>query len=212
MTTHSRTVDRDDTTDDTATASFERLTWDSQASQPEATHRTESTDAAEEERDRWPAETDVTAEQLYNELAAGDGDGADALGVRTVPEQRSEVLLHDVLDRLFDAPEFTFEESTVKENLDEILLLLVAHRRSGTHGKGLMGDLAALFDTHLSPGTLYPRLHDLEDDGLLRVQELVRTKEYQVDDVGAIADRVEAAMEQHLVLALFLKSALADLS
>jgi DNA-binding PadR family transcriptional regulator len=69
-----------------------------------------------------------------------------------------------------------------------------------------------VFDTRLSPGTLYPQLHELEDEGLLTVQELVRTKEYRVDDEEALAERVTAAAEQHLALGLFFHAALEDLS
>jgi hypothetical protein len=151
----------------------------------------------------------VTVERLYREVVGDADDPGD--GVRLTPEQESEVVLEAVCEALFEESSFVFEESAVKENLDEILLLLVAHRTSDTHGKGLMGDLATLFDTHLSPGTVYPRLHELEEEGLLRVQELVRTKEYVVDDGDALTDQVEAAMEQHLVLGLFFRQALARL-
>lgn len=169
----------------------------------------ETTPAGDERAD----ETAVSVERLYRELVGAEaGEREAATAVRLLPDQRSEVVLEEVVTALFeDDSSFAFEESTVKGNLDEILLLLVAHRSADTHGKGLMGDLATLFDTHLSPGTVYPRLHELEADGPLEVQELVRTKEYVVDDVAALADRVEAAMEQHLVLGLFFQYALADL-
>jgi len=144
-------------------------------------------------------DTDVTTEQLYNEFS----------GVRLAPDQRAEVLLDGVTDALSEG-DFRFAEGMVKSNLEEILLLLVAGREADAHGKGLMGDLATVFDTRLSPGTVYPRLHDLESDGLLSVQELVRTKEYRIEDDSGVAERVEAAMEQHLALGLFFRAALAD--
>lgn len=160
----------------------------------------------------FPGGTDgVTIEQLFNELQS-NGAAADEKAVRLTPEQQSEVILDNIVTALFDEPGFRFDESTAKENLDEILLLLVAHRSSDTHGKSLMGDLATIFDTRLSPGTVYPQLHELEDAGFLHVQELVRTKEYQVDDEQALVERVTAAMEQHLVLGLFYQAALAELS
>lgn len=153
----------------------------------------------------------VTLGQLYNELRSGDVvSGTD--GVRLIPEQHSEAVLDDVTTTLFGQSSFQFRESVVKENLDEILLLLVAHRSSETNGKSLMSDLATVFDTRLSPGTLYPQLHELEDDGLLQAQELVRTKEYCIDDEEALVERVTAAMEQHLALGLFFHAALEDLS
>jgi hypothetical protein len=153
----------------------------------------------------------VTLGQLYNELRSGDVV-SNTDSVRLVPEQHSEAVLEDVTSTLFGQSSFQFRESVVKENLDEILLLLVAHRSSETNGKSLMSDLATVFDTRLSPGTLYPQLHELEDEGLLTVQELVRTKEYRVDDEEALAERVTAAAEQHLALGLFFHAALEDLS
>jgi hypothetical protein len=163
------------------------------------------------EADANEGEDGVTLGQLYNELRSGDVV-SDTDGVRLVPEQHSEAVLDDVTSTLFGQSDFQFRESVVKENLDEILLLLVAHRGSETNGKSLMSDLATVFDTRLSPGTLYPQLHDLEDEGLLEVQELVRTKEYRVDDEEALAERVTAAAEQHLALGLFFHAALEDLS
>ena len=153
----------------------------------------------------------VTLGQLYNELRSGDA-ASETDGVRLVPEQHSEAVLEDVTSALFGQSGFQFRESVVKENLDEILLLLVAHRSSETNGKSLMSDLAAVFDTRLSPGTLYPQLHELEDEGLLKAQELVRTKEYRIDDEEALAERVTAAAEQHLTLGLFFHAALEELS
>jgi hypothetical protein len=150
--------------------------------------------------------TNVTIEQLQNELRSNRGDEE---GVRLAPDQDAEAILNRVLDRMGESG-FQFDEATVKSELEEILLLLVAHREQDTHGKGLMGDLAAVFDTRLSPGTVYPRLHDLEEAGLLQAQELVRTKEYRIDDMEGLYRRVEAAMVQHLVLGLFFQTALAD--
>ncbi|MFD1568419.1 helix-turn-helix transcriptional regulator [Halolamina litorea] len=155
-------------------------------------------------------DTGVTAERLLDELQSGREENA-GMSVRLTPEQESEVILDRVLKTLFDDPGFEFEEQTVKENLEEILLVLIAHRSSNTHGKSLMGDLTAIFGTRLSPGTVYPQLHELEAAGALRVQELVRTKEYQVEDEQVLRDRVTATMEQHLAFGLFLQAALEEL-
>jgi DNA-binding PadR family transcriptional regulator len=65
-----------------------------------------------------------------------------------------------------------------------------------------------VFDTELSPGTVYPRLHDLDDQGLLRARELVQTTEYLVDGDEAAGERVESAMRQHLALGCLLSVAL----
>jgi len=106
----------------------------------------------------------------------------------------------------------TFDPDLVKDNLDEILVSLIALRGTDeTHGKALIDDLESLFETSLSPGTVYPRLHDLNEQELLDVYELVRTKEYVVDDEGG-ADRLLAdAAAQHLALGLFLHASLEEL-
>jgi DNA-binding PadR family transcriptional regulator len=150
------------------------------------------------------ADGGVTVEQLYSEVTGGDDE------VRLAPDQRAEALLNRVVGSLFD-DEFRFDESTVKANLDEVLLLLIAGRDTDRHGKALMTDLTAVFDTHMSPGTVYPRLHELEEQDTLRVQELVRTKEYQIADETAVEKRVERSMRQHLAMGLLLRAALADL-
>jgi hypothetical protein len=146
----------------------------------------------------------VSVGRLYQEMVGGLGNGDDDI------EQRSEVVLEAVLDTLFDG-DFEFDEATVKANLNEILLMLVALRDSQTHGKGLMEDLEQVFGADLSPGTVYPRLHELEEEGILEVQELVRTKEYRIDDAELCRDHVEASMRQHLALGFFFKAALDEL-
>ncbi|MDZ7746896.1 MAG: PadR family transcriptional regulator [Halobacteriales archaeon] len=155
--------------------------------------------------------TTISVEQLQKELTSATETQTSGPVVRLAPEQQSEVVLDEVTTTLFGDDEFSFDDEIIKSNLEEILLLLVAHRSSDSHGKGLMGDLASVFDTRLSPGTVYPRLHDLEDDGALEVHELVRTKEYRVDDEEKLRERVESAMEQHLALGYFMQSALSSL-
>jgi hypothetical protein len=184
--------------------------FDGHTSAEERAAETSTGAAAEASAARGPFERSggVTVDQLYAELQSDSG----GTGVRLAPEQRAEVLLDDVQTALFDDSAPRVSESSVKENLDELLLVLVAHRESDTNGKSLMGDLATIFGAHLSPGTVYPQLHDLEAGDLLEVQELVRTKEYRVDDEAAVADRVRAAMEEHLLLGLFFQAALAELS
>lgn len=152
----------------------------------------------------------TTIDQLYSELEP-IGNPANKGTVRLTPDQRSEVIMDDVVDRLFEEPSFSMGESAVKTNLDEILLLLIAHRTADTNGKNLMGDLAAIFSTRLSPGTVYPQLHALEEGGALSVHELVRTKEYRIQDEAVLAERVTLAMEQNLVLGHFFRAALSDL-
>lgn len=146
----------------------------------------------------------VSINRLRRELAATD---VGAVG----EDQRSAELLAAVLEAAFPNEPFTFDDEIVKQSLDELLLLLVSLRDGGTHGKGLMEDLATVFDSRLSPGTVYPRLHELEEADLLEMHELVRTKEYRIDDREAVHEQIETAMRQHLTLGLFLQTALEEL-
>ncbi|PSP74155.1 PadR family transcriptional regulator [Halobacteriales archaeon QS_3_64_16] len=113
------------------------------------------------------------------------------------------------VESVFAGPEtdFSFDDAIIKENLEAILLGLISVR-GGAHGKALMGDLARFFDAELSPGTVYPRLHDLEAEGLLQVHELVRTKEYTIDDETRTRERIERAMGQHVALGAVFRSSL----
>lgn len=145
--------------------------------------------------------TTVSVDRLRQELGESTEPG---------PQNRSERVLNSVIDELFPDQRFTFEEEMVKGSLDELLLVLVALREEGTHGKGLMEDLSTLFDARLSPGTVYPRLHEMSEEGDLEMHELVRTKEYQIDDHEQAREQAVAAMHQHLALGLFLRAALEE--
>ena len=152
-------------------------------------------------------ESGTSVEQLYQELTdvgATRSDGAD-------PGHRSEEVVDAVTEQLFPDRSFQFEEDLVKNSLDELLLVLVSLRDGETHGKGLMEDLSGLFDARLSPGTVYPRLHDLEDDDVLEMHELVRTKEYRIQDHEETRARIESAMTQHLALGFVFYAALEEL-
>ena len=72
----------------------------------------------------------------------------------------------------------------------------------------LLDDLAQEFDTILSPGTVYPRLHDLCDQNVLEQRELVKTKEYTLDDAATAEQTVAEAARQHLALGMVLRAAL----
>lgn len=149
----------------------------------------------------------IPVSRLYGELVSAKAaeDADEWLGS---PNWESEEVVGAVLEGLFPGDDFEFDEELVKENLDEILLLLIALRERETHGKGLMEDLSGLFDAELSPGTVYPRLHHLADEELLEMHELVRTKEYHIDDEGGVEERLESAMRQHLALGFVFKAAL----
>jgi hypothetical protein len=156
----------------------------------------------------------IPIESLLRELEEfdridSDRDGGDPEWWDDSRDGPQEVL-SVVMNTLFPDTDFGFEEDLVKQNLDATLLMLVSLRESGTHGKGLMDDLARLFDARLSPGTVYPRLHELEDEGLLRMVEKVRTKEYHVGDDRAVRARLERSMYQHLALGYAIYLSLED--
>ena len=145
--------------------------------------------------------TGASVERLHRELEAA-GTRADE-----EPDLPAE-LVDDVADELSGDRTLDFEEALVTESLDEVLLVLVGLGEEGAHGKELISDLETVFGAHLSPGTIYPRLHELEEEGLLEVQELVRTKEYHIADGERVRERIEGAMRQHLALAAVFQNGL----
>lgn len=148
----------------------------------------------------------VPVERLTRELTTLQGDQADEES-----GQQLEQLVSSVRSTLFPETSFRFDKGMITQNIDEVLLLLIALRESETNGKQLMDDLSTLFDADVSPGTAYPRLHELEEEDVLMVQELVRTKEYKVDDSERARARLEEAMRQHLALGYVFAGALDQL-
>lgn len=147
------------------------------------------------------SEHTVTVSRLRAELDGTD-DETSAAAVGDV--------VADVEASLFGDASFEFAESLVKSSLDELLLSLVALRSADTHGKQLLDDLGSEFDTVLSPGTVYPRLHELCDVDVLEQRELVKTKEYTIADDEAARAQVASAARQHLALGLLFHATLQE--
>lgn len=124
----------------------------------------------------------------------------------TTPAEVMSTAVEDLLGG--DTDDVTVSEEVVTQSLDEILVALIALREGETHGTALMEDVSSLFGVEPSPGTVYPRLHDLESDGTLARHDLVQTKQYAIRDEGDAAERIERAMYQHLAVGLFLEAAL----
>ncbi|MDS0280505.1 PadR family transcriptional regulator [Haloarcula onubensis] len=118
-----------------------------------------------------------------------------------------ESLLASVVDDIADG-DIAVDDGLVTQSLDEILLAMIALSDDETHGTGLMEALSRLFDAQLSPGTVYPRLHDLEADNTLTVHELVQTKQYSIDDAETAASQIEEAAYRHFVIGMFLHASL----
>ena len=149
--------------------------------------------------------TEDTLQSLVSEMN-GVGATEDA-----EPAAQTETIVAETARALFDESTFAVDDGIIKESLPELVTTLVELRESETHGMGVMEDLERFFGADLSPGTVYPVLHDLKDDDVLSVRELVQTKEYSVEDADAACDRIEDAMAQHLAFGLVFRRALEEL-
>ena len=84
-------------------------------------------------------------------------------------------------------------QSLVKKNLDIIILSML--NDNPVHGYKIIADLHNTFGVLLSPGTLYPLLYRLESEGLVRVKEDRRRKNYSLTHKGL--KRTEAIVESY---------------
>ena len=150
----------------------------------------------------------ISAEQLRKELGAVETPADEAA---SADADSSEEIVADVREQLSGEQTFRFDEDLIKESLDDLLLVLIALKDGGAHGKGLMGDLANHFDAHLSPGTIYPRLHDLKQEGLLEVHELVKTKRYSIADTERARRRIEQTLQHHIAIGSVFQASLDEI-
>ncbi|MEY7848764.1 helix-turn-helix transcriptional regulator [Natrarchaeobius sp. A-rgal3] len=147
-------------------------------------------------------------ESVLEALSRASTDGPSesySLGASDATDQRERELdeLLSQVDGALPTDELQFDEAIVKENVDEILLMLIA-LREGAHGEQLISDVARFFGTELSPGTIYPSLHDLEEEDVLSMHAKVRTKEYSVADEEFVRSSLERSMIQHLAFGLLM--------
>lgn len=99
----------------------------------------------------------------------------------------------------------------VKGSLPAVLLALLEIRDAEHHGKALRDDLTRTLGHRFSPGTIYPVLHNLDDTGVLNVQErATNEKDYELQDPEAAYTRIEIVAEQHAAMARFLHRALEE--
>ncbi|QLK27542.1 PadR family transcriptional regulator [Natrinema zhouii] len=131
------------------------------------------------------------------DISLGSTDDAS----RDVERELDELMAQ--VNSALPTDEVQFDEAIIKENLDEILLMLIALHEE-THGKELLSDLTHLFGAQLSPGTVYPSLHNLEEEDVLSMHAKVRTKEYSIADEEYVRATVERAMLQHLAFGMLL--------
>ena len=150
----------------------------------------------------------ISAEQLRKELQVVEAPADEAADADA---GSSEEIVADVREQLSGGQAFRFDEDLIKESLDDLLLVLIALQDGGAHGKGLMSDLANHFDAHLSPGTIYPRLHDLKEEGLLEVHELVKTKKYSIADAEQVRRRIEQTLQHHIAIGSVFQASLDEI-
>ncbi|MFT4921080.1 MAG: DNA-binding transcriptional ArsR family regulator [Haloarculaceae archaeon] len=172
-------------------------------------------------------------EQLQEDIEASTAfsfatsEGLSRTGVQTDPDNDAHPA-HDSLSPPYTTTPLTDESvSTLKDwldddylqsihnedviaQLDEILLLLIM-LREGACGKELTQDLRRLFGADLSPGTVYPHLNDLADDGILDMIELKKRKIYTTSDVRDTLDMIEPTVNRQVIFSLVLKALLIDI-
>ncbi|PSP77266.1 PadR family transcriptional regulator [Halobacteriales archaeon QS_4_69_225] len=151
--------------------------------------------------------TDAMLRSLLEEM---NGPGTEETE-GTNPAARTEAVVEETATTLHDERTLSMiDEGLVKQALPELLTALVRLRTGESNGTGVMDDLKEYFGADLSPGTVYPVLHELADEGPLSVHELVRTKEYSVEDADAARGQLAAAMGNHLALGLVFRRALEE--
>ena len=88
----------------------------------------------------------------------------------------------------------------VKDDLEPIVLALML--RGPMCGTDIIKTIHGKFGVLLSPGTIYPLLHDLEKKGLLKCEYGVKTKTYK--PVEGAEERIRAMLEEHVKASRFL--------
>ena len=88
----------------------------------------------------------------------------------------------------------------VKDELESIVLALVL--REPMCGTDIIKTIHNKFGVLLSPGTIYPLLHDLEKEGLLKCEYGVKTKTYK--PMEGAEEKIRAMLEEHVKASRFL--------
>lgn len=153
-------------------------------------------------------DTSVSHPVLERLSSAAESDQSVAHGMQRTDGQSHAVTdefekLIAQLTTILPAEEVAFDERIIKENLEEILLVFIA-LHGEAHGKQLLADLSHVFDAQLSPGTVYPCLHTLEELDVLSMHAKVRTKEYAIADTEYTRATIEETMMQHLAFGMLL--------
>jgi DNA-binding PadR family transcriptional regulator len=108
------------------------------------------------------------------------------------------VLAAESLDRAGLAAESV--QRFVKDELETIVLALVL--REPMCGTDIIKTIHSKFNVLLSPGTIYPLLHDLEKKGLLKCEYGVKTKTYK--PMAGAEEKIRAMLAEHVKASRFL--------
>jgi len=113
------------------------------------------------------------------------------------------VLSGDILDRSKLSVESI--EKMVKDNLETIILALICRR--SMCGTDLTKTIHLEFNVLLSPGTIYPLLHSLEEEGLITSEKSGKAKTYTVakDTKMKVKNLVEERIQSHRLLSQYLE-------
>lgn len=95
------------------------------------------------------------------------------------------------------------ERSFASEYLDE-LIIAILFRCEEANGMDIIREFTHQFGVQFSPGTVYPHLHSLEEEGILARRECVQTKEYRVDDSDAAREYLTSVLSQLTCVEAFL--------
>jgi DNA-binding PadR family transcriptional regulator len=88
----------------------------------------------------------------------------------------------------------------VKDELETIVLALVL--REPMCGTGIIKTIYSKFNVLLSPGTVYPLLHNLEKKGLLKCEYGVKTKTYK--PIEGAEEKIRKMLEEYVKASRFL--------
>lgn len=157
------------------------------------------------------------ARELINEL---NQNGANIGSGVEFDEQKGVV---ELIDPDFDSADYEklfkqvgsvdnidYDDKIVKTVLDEVILMLILSRNMA-NGQEIISDIHKTFNTQLSPGTVYPVLHNLADDDILEKKDFVRTKEYEVKDRSDVAGELNRKATQMLMVGLVMKNTALDI-
>lgn len=154
---------------------------------------------------------DVKLSSKMNENMIPEPNATTSTGPHTpgsspeyIETRLSEEMVGGMSGWLDDSSLQSIKNNLIVTQLDEILLLLITIRGEAV-GKELRQDLNRMFGADLSPGTVYPHLSDLADEGLLNATELAKRKVYSTAEAEEVRDDVSTEIDELLTFSIMLK-------